>query len=219
MILIIIILLILLAGAAYGLLRKPKNKFGNVKEISSPANVDTEAEIRKRIDLHYGKKDFSTNRNYVEFSFHAPFGEVFNIEEYEPNPNLTGNELFEILNVLTIPHDKNLILKKSIDDSNDSVEIFHSTDDEQVFAYFDLIRNSTDQIGMFFLGIRCHKKDEKKIHETLLDIFRKLKTSSAFVFDILNNQLYPKAFHSYFYFYSGNYNSSKPSINHHNLIK
>jgi hypothetical protein len=173
-------------------------------------------EIRQKIDLHHGRKDFSSNRNYVEFSFHVSFSELFNIDppwEIE----LTGNEIISVLNRLQIKFDKELLVKKYLDASNHSVEVFHSIYDEQIFVYFDMLKDPTDQIDMFYIGISCLKADEKEIHEILLNIYRVLKTHSLFTFGIGTYILYNKVFRSYFYFYENNYNEYKRKMYHHNL--
>jgi len=187
------------------------------EEIAGSELTDADKELRQRIDLHYGRQDFSGNKDYVEFSFNAPFGEVFNIAWLNPSPAINGDELFGILDVLHIPYDKELIFDQYQDDANNSVEVFHSTGDEQVFAYFDLQKDPTDQIGMFFFGLSCKLENEKMIHEMLLAIYRKLQTASAFSFDRLNHPLYDKTFRSYSYFYVGNYDENKVQLNHHNL--
>ncbi len=189
----------------------------NIGEITEPEVTEADKEIMQKVDLHYGRRDFSGNNDYVEFSFSAPFGEVFNIAWLNPNPAINGDELFGILDLLHIPYDKELIFDQYQDANNNSVEIFHSTGDEQVFAYFDLQKDPADQNGMFFFGLSCRCEQEKMIHELLLDIYRKVLTSSAFSFDMRNHPLYDKTFRSYSYFYEGNYDENKVQLNHHNL--
>ena len=175
----------------------------------------TEIEIRKRVDLHYGKTNFSENINYVEFYFFACFYEIFNLENSCWETEFNGNEIGELLDFLNIKFDKNYIVEKYQDNGNHDVEVLHSKNDEQVFAYFDLEKEPTDQNDMFYFGIRCLKKDELIVLEKLIEIYRKLKTSSPFSFDIHSNQLYNKVFRSYFYFYENNYNENKRQINYH----
>jgi len=169
------------------------------------------------IDLHYGRTNFAINKNYVEFSFYACFYEIFLVDNPPWETELNGTELSDALGTLNILVNKELIIEKYSDRNNHDVEVFHSSEDEQVFAYFDLEKDSTDQNDMFFLGIRCKKTDEIVVHGKLLNIYRLLKTSSAFSFDIINHQLYEKVFRSYFYFYNDNYNQHKRQLNHHNL--
>jgi|GEM_PF-2253527 len=195
--------------------KSPRQDIGD--EITEPELTGADNEIRRTVDLHYGRRDFSGTKDYVEFSFHAPFGEVFNIPWLNPNPEINGGELFAVLERLQIPYDKELIFDKYQDEAVNSTEVFHSTPDEQVFAYFDLQKDPADQIGMFFFGLSCKPEDEKMIHEMLLDIYRRLQTSSAFSFDMLNKPLYNKTFRSYTYFYQGNYDENRPRLNHHNL--
>ena len=195
--------------------KSPRQAIGD--EITEPELTGADNEIRRKADLHYGRRDFSGNKDYVEFSFHAPFGEVFNIPWLNPNAGINGGELFAVLERLQIPYDKALIFDKYQDEAVNSTEVFHGTPDEQVFAYFDLQKDPADQIGMFFFGLSCKLEDEKMIHEMLLDIYRRLQTSSAFSFDMLNKPLYNKTFRSYTYFYQGNYDENRPRLNHHNL--
>lgn len=176
----------------------------------------SEIGIIKKIDLHYGKRDFSENKNYVEFYFYCCFYELLNVENSSWETNLSGNEIFDLLSIMKIYISKDFLVNKYQDYQNHDVEVFHSDYDEQVFAYFDLQKEPTDQNDMFFLGIRCLKNEEELIHKKLLEIYRKLGTTSAFSFDIWNHQLYNKTFSSYFFFYEQNYNQYKRKINNHN---
>ncbi|NMN36535.1 MULTISPECIES: hypothetical protein [unclassified Pedobacter] len=171
----------------------------------------------EKIDLHYGRRDFSENKNYVEFSFYACFYELLNIENSSWETNLNGNEIFEILTSLNVDVSRDFLIKRYNDRINNDVEVFHSNCDEQVFAFFDLDKEETDQNDMFFFGLRCLKKDEPIVIQKLLKIYRELMTSSPFEFDILNHRLYNKTFRSYFYFYDRNYNQYRRQIHHHNL--
>lgn len=173
-------------------------------------------EIRKTVDLHYGRINFASNVNYVEFYFHCCFYELFNIESGWKS-DLEGNEILDVLKILGIDFDKQLVCEIYKNQQDHSVEVFHSRDDEQVFAYFDLEKEPTDGNDMFFLGISCKRTDEPRIHELLLNVYRKLKTTSPFRFDIRNHPLYDKVFRSYFYFYDNNYNAHKRQMHHHNL--
>jgi hypothetical protein len=175
-------------------------------------------EIRKSVDLHFGRTNFPSSIKYVEFYFHCCFYELFNIESCWDS-DLTGNEILDLLKILEVDFNKELALDVFLNQKDHSVEVFHSNNDEQVFAYFDLKKDPTDQNDMFFLGISCRRDDEPQIHEILLNIYRKLKTTSPFSFDIWNKKLYNKVFRSYFYFYENNYNSDKRQMHHHNLKK
>ena len=64
--------------------------------------IGRETELMEKIDLHYGRRDFSENKNYVEFSFYACFYELLNIENSSWETNLNGNEIFEILTSLNV---------------------------------------------------------------------------------------------------------------------
>ncbi|MHC0445980.1 hypothetical protein ACWA1F_11235 [Flavobacterium sp. 3-218] len=172
-----------------------------------------EIELRKKIDLHYGKTNLSHMIDYVEFYFYACFFEILNVENSYWHTNLDGTEIPELLNFLNISFEKDYIIEKYKDQKNHDVEVLHSKNDEQVFAYFDLEKDPTDQNDMFFFGIRCLKKDDLIVAEKLLKIYKKLGTSSPFSFDIHNNSLYNKVFNSYFYFYENNYNNRKRQIN------
>jgi hypothetical protein len=176
---------------------------------------ENEIEIRRRVDLHHGKTNFAENLNYVEFYFYACFYEIFNLENSDWATEFDGSEIEKLLGFLNISFDKNFIIEKYKNQENRDVEVLHSKNDEQVFAYFDLEKDPTDQNQMFYFGIRCLKKDDLSIAQKLLEIYRKLKTSSPFSFDIYSNQLYNKVFRSYFYFYENNYNINKRHLNHH----
>jgi len=133
--------------------------------------ISNERELIEKIDLHYGRHDFSENKNYVEFSFYACFYELLNIENSYWETNFNGNEIFEILTTLKIEIDRDFLIKRYNDRANNDVEVFHSNFDEQVFAFFDLAKEETDQNDMFFFGLRCLKKDEPIINQKLLKIF------------------------------------------------
>lgn len=180
---------------------------------------ESEIELRKRIDLHYDKRSYSHVRNYVEFYFHACFYEIFNIKDSSWETDFCGDEIPEIMDYLEIKVDKIYYTDGSFFHQNNNVEVFHSDKDEQVFAYFDFWKDPTDQNDMFMLGISCTKEQELIIHPKLLNIYKKLQTSSPFTFDIRNNQLYNKVFSSYEFFYDGKYNKNKRQLNHHNLEK
>lgn len=179
--------------------------------------IDNEINRRKQIDLHFGKTDHSENKNYVEFYFHACFYELFIIENSYWSSDLNGSEILEIMELLKIEFNKNYVVMKYLDQDNHNVEVFHSAHEEQVFAYFDLQKEHTDQNNMFYLGIRCNIKNEALIMDKLIAIYRRLKTSSPFSYDIWNNKLYYKVFNSYFYFYDNRYNNSERQLIHHNL--
>ena len=176
---------------------------------------EAQQELRRKIDLHFGRQDFSSNSNYVEFSFYCCFYEVFAIPNSYWTTSLTGAEIVEILNILKININLDFVKEKYFDNNNHNVEVFHSYEDEQVFIYFDLQKEPTDQNDMFFLGIRCTKHQEEIIHEKLLKMYKKLQTCSPFTFDIYNNQLYYKVFLSFFYFYNNKYNELNRQIRHH----
>ena len=178
--------------------------------------MENEKDIIKKVDLHYSRKNLASNSNYAEFYFYCCFYELFNIEPTWDS-DLEGNEIVDLLKDLEIDFNKEVVFDVYKDQQNHSVEVFHSNEDEQVFAYFDLRKDPTDQNDMFFLGISCKRKKEPQIHEMLLNIYRKLKTTSPFSFDMWSNQLYNKVFKSYFYFYENNYSISKRQMHHHNL--
>lgn len=175
----------------------------------------TNLEVRKKIDWHFNRKDFSGNADYAEFSFCCCFYEVFNIAGSVWATSLNGDEIFEVFRLLDIKVELDFLERKYSDSSNHDVEVFHSAKDEQVFAYLDLQKEPTDQNDMFFLGIRCARSGEDIIHRKLLDIYIKLKTASPFMYDIWNHSLYYKVFLSYFYFYGNEYTGSKRQLNHH----
>ncbi|MCX6189241.1 MAG: hypothetical protein NTW54_06525 [Bacteroidetes bacterium] len=174
--------------------------------------------LRKQIDLHFGSKYYDTIL-YSEISFFAPFGEVFNLSESILGQKglLKGNELIDLANSLNIKLDKDFLINQYLDDINKCVEVYHSESDEQVFMYFDLERDETDQIGMFFLGIRFKKTEDLVIQKTL-EIYKRLQTSSKYSFDNYGTELYRKVFKSFSYFYNGIYDKLSPrQINHHDL--
>ena len=96
-------------------------------------------------------------------------------QESSAAPFYMGEDLY-------LPFD--FVKEKYFDNNNHNVEVFHSYEDEQVFIYFDLQKEPTDQNDMFFLGIRCTKHQEEIIHEKLLKMYKKLQTCSPFTFDI-----------------------------------
>jgi len=55
-------------------------------------------------------------------------------------------------------------------------------------------------MGCSFLGVSCLKTDEHRVHEELLELYRKLDTTSTFTFYYSGGELYNKVFRSYFYF-------------------
>lgn len=157
------------------------------------------------------------NKDYVEFSFHACFYEIFIVKNSSWETELNGTELLEILELLDITSDRELVVEKYLNRNNHSIEIFQSKTDERVFAYFDLEKDPTDQNDMFLLGISCRKHNEDIIHEKLLNIHRNLKTKSLFTSDVVNHELYNGAFRPYSHFFDDNYNPSYRQINHHTL--
>ncbi|MBB6235749.1 hypothetical protein HDC90_000349 [Pedobacter sp. AK013] len=122
--------------------------------------ISRETELIAKIDLHSGRRDFSENKNYVEFSFYACFYELLNVENSYWETNLNGNEIFEILTSLNVDVSRDFLIKRYNDQINNDVEVFHADCDEQVFAFFDLEKEETDQNDMFFFGLRCLKKEE-----------------------------------------------------------
>jgi len=197
--------------------RKKEEALAAIEEEKALKARAEETELRKKIDLHYGRHNFSSNANYSEFCFYACFDETFNIEGSYWRGNCDGTELFKIIDSLGIEYDKELILATYADEKNQSVEVFHCSRDEQVFAFFDLQKIDTDQNGMFFFGLSCLKTDERRIHEDLLELYRKLNTTSTFNFCYRGGELYNKVFRSYFYFYENVYNADKRQLHHHNL--
>jgi hypothetical protein len=176
---------------------------------------DSEIDIRRKVDLHYNRKDYSGNNNYVEFAFNCCGYEILNIPNSYWPTSLNGNELYEIFSYLKINVDKSIVERGIIDRSCNDVEVFHSADDEQVFAYFDFYKDPTDQNDMFYLGVSCNKLQEEFVHDKLLKIFKKLNTSSPFTYDIWNHTLYYKVFLSYFYFYNSRVDENDRRMYHH----
>lgn len=179
---------------------------------------ENEINIRREIDIDYDRSDFSNNKFYVEFFFYTCFYELFVVENSSWETNLTGTEVEEILNLLQIPFDKNFVISRYEDRKNHDVEVFHSIIDDNVFAYFDLEKEITDQNDMFGFGIRCHVNQDDEIMQKLLSIYRQLQTASDFSYDRRIRRLYNNTFRSYFYFYHNNYNKHKRQLNHHNRI-
>lgn len=177
----------------------------------------TDHNQRKLIDIHLSAKDGQTDQKYAEISFSCCFYEVFPTEDSKWETSLNGYEILEILTGLNITVNPKYLQQKYSDKRNHAVEVFHSKTDERVFAYFDLQKEVTDENDMFFLGISFNINDEKIIFEKILDIYRKLNTSSPFSFDLRNKNLYNKVFRSYFYFYGNSYNKYKRQLVHHNL--
>ncbi len=176
---------------------------------------ETQLGIQQEIDIHFGRRDCSNTFDYVEFSFICCFYELFNIENSYWKTELTGAEILEIFSLLNIEVDKEFLKDKYLDPRNHDVQVFHCKDDEQVFAYFDLQKDPTDQNDMFLLGISCTRQQDDLVWEKLRAIYRKLQTASPFTYDCLNNVLYNKVFHSYFYFYENEYSSYKRQLIHH----
>ncbi|WP_342644891.1 hypothetical protein [Mucilaginibacter sp. CSA2-8R] len=167
-------------------------------------------------DLHHNRKNWLDKRRFVEFYFHCCFGELLR-DTNGWESELTGNEIVAVFNYLNIDFDRALVIKVYNNHLDHSVEVFHSKSDEQVFAYFDLLKEPTDQNDMFLLGIRCNLEQEPTVHEMLLTIYRQLKTTSAFSFDMWNKQLYNKVFHSKFYFYERDQELYRRQMHHHGL--
>jgi hypothetical protein len=191
-------------------------------------NTNT-ADIIKKTNLHNNRTDFSDNMDYVEFSFHACFSDLFNLGSFpwsfakeglihnKNQDKITGAELFDIMDLLKIDYNRDLIYYSYLDENNQSVEVFHSNVDEQVFAYFDFYKAPEAQIDMFFLGISCNKRDEKIVHELLVTLYKKIGTTSPFTFTNQAENLYNKVFRSYHHFYDNDYNERKRQLHHHNL--
>lgn len=170
--------------------------------------------LQQKVDLHYGRTDYSINLDYVEFSFHACFYEIFRAEKSGWESNLNGDELASLLHYLNIPFDGAFLRRQFEDKQNHDVEVYHSTNDEMTFAYFDLEKDLTDQNEMFYFGLVCKKSVQDYVITRLVDIYRKLNTTSPFQYDIWNHQLYFKTFRSYSYFYYNEHHPGKRKINH-----
>ena len=178
---------------------------------------DSKVEIRKQLDLHFGLRDFSRTRSYAEFSFFACFYELFNIPNNYWETSLSGKEIYEVFDLLKIRVNQELIKEQFLNASNHDVEVFHATDDAEVFAYLDLRKDPTDQNDMFLFGLRCPLTLEDEVCERLKTIYKKLQTASPFSYDRFNHVLYKNSFHSYSYFYENDYREDKRKLNHHNL--
>ena len=172
-------------------------------------------EIRKQVDLHFGRDMRNEIVNYVKFSFHACYYELFNIPNSYWETDCTGEEIADILALLNIRFDRNYIIECCLNQQHHDVEVLHSADDEMVFAYFDLQKGADDQNDMFYLGIVCRKDQEQEVINRLLAIYRKLKTSSPFTYEIHSHSLYYKVFLSYSYFYNGKYPEVERRMRHY----
>lgn len=168
-------------------------------------------------DLHYGITTTLDQKAYHEFSFHCDFDELMRIS-CELESDLTGNEILELIEFLNISFDKLLVGKVYANPLDQSVEVFHSESDEQIFVYFDLQKDPTDQHDTFFLGISCHKDQASDVQAQLLDIYKKLDMKSEFVYQDKVNDLYNKVFNSSLYFYQRDQEIYKREMHHHNLI-
>ncbi|WP_207534488.1 hypothetical protein [Desertivirga arenae] len=186
---------------------REENAVGEEKEAFTQSEINPDIPQKTRAPRsHVG---------YVEFTFAACLPELLNIEDSDWETDFNGNEIFDTLALLSITADRELLIKQFEDLHNSDVEVFHSANDIQVFAYFDLDKDPTDQNDMFLFGLRCEKKDEELIIQKLLDIYRKLKTTGAFEFRKYGHTLFDHVFYSHYHFYENNYNSNKRKINFH----
>jgi len=177
----------------------------------------TELELRQKLDLHHSKVSLAENANYVEFFFDASFYEFFNMDGLGWTTELSGHEVDKILTILKINWNRQYIIDNYMDSNYHNTDVFHCPFEEQVFAYFDLAKDPTDQMNTFGFGIRCNKNTEAEILDNLLSLYRKLKFSTPFTYDIYNQSLYCKVFKSYFYFYKSQYLENSRRLIHHNL--
>ena len=211
----------------YVLRLRHKNKPKNVKsnqELNDNKIVDERLNsieskdiIQRRIDLHYYKSDFSFLKNYTEFSCYLCFYDVFNINENDSlNENSkNGNGIEDLFSMLEIEYDFNSIIKKYMDTKYRDVDIYHNKNDEKIFIYLDLEQEPTDQSNMFFIGLSCPIEKVEKIMPLLNKIYESSGTKSDLKTDEINSELYYDIFHSFYYFYDGNYNKFKKQIIHH----
>ena len=190
----------------------------NYKIVETNLNSEKNKEIiRKRIDLHYYKTDFSFLNQYVEYSFYACFYDVFNInDDNSLNENsIKGNGIKNLFDVLDIEYNFDSIFNKYMKRDYRDVDVYYNKNDENTFVYLDLEQEPTDQSNMFFLGISCKSIKVENILPILNEIHSCSGTKSELKKDELNSELYYDVFHSYNHFYDGNYNEHKKQIMHH----
>jgi hypothetical protein len=197
---------------------KSKNELENNQIVNESMNSIEQKNVeQKRIDLHYYKSDFSFLEKYYEFSFYVCFYDVFNINNNDSlnESSNKGNGVEKLFNILEIEYDFNSILAKYMDRKYRDVDVFHNKNDEMTFVYLDLEQEPTDQSDMFFIGISCNFEKAEKIQTIMNKIYNSSGTKSEFKIDKSNSELYYKIFHSFYYFYSGNFNKFKKQIIRH----
>ena len=153
--------------------------------------------------------------NYVEFSFCLPINDLFYEKWDEDKPKPDGKEITRVSNTLGATFDKGQIEKDYWNQTN-SVEVYHSKGNKEVFIMFDLIRDPYDQCDMISIGIRCDRRDDNEVRDILLALYKKGNPRSNFEIDYFNRSLYRQIFNSDFYFYKKEENRGR-KINHHNL--
>jgi hypothetical protein len=156
-----------------------------------------------------------TKRDYVEFSFHLPIGDLFYEKWDEDLLKQDGKQLNFICDLLQIKIEKEKIEQKFWNQEN-SVEVFHGLSDIETFIYFDLARDPQDQCMMIRLGVRCNRELDVKVRDKLLELYKKLTPRSNFEIDYFNQFLYAQVFDSDFHFYGLEKNKGR-KLYHHNL--
>ncbi len=139
------------------------------------------------------------------------FYEIWDTIDLKPD----GKEIGFITKLLDIKWNKEKIEKDYWDETNE-VQVYHSSDDREIFVYFDMIRDPYDQCDMISLGIRCHRDSDNIVRDKLLELYLKSSPRSNFQIDYFNQSLYMTVFNSDFYFYKREENKNRKLV-HFNL--
>lgn len=73
------------------------------------------------------------------------------------------------------------------------IYIFYSRNSKDVFLYFDLLKEETDQMAMIVLGARIFTKDMERIRKILMKLYLRSAPRSAWQEDYFNRALWKTA--------------------------
>lgn len=131
---------------------------------------------------------------FVEIEFSMPFYEMYFPDTWNDN-NLVRNpfELIELGQYLNIIIDTNLLYDyyTSTPINKGDIYIFYkSLEDKNLFIYFDLFKDSIDQMAMIRFGVRIKKSDYENVKKILNKLYFKSTTRTSIKEDYFNNYMY-----------------------------
>jgi hypothetical protein len=131
---------------------------------------------------------------YIEFSFHLPFFDLTHVSWASIDSSKERGDNHEIMAIaqwLDVALDTDVLLQrygKQALDTGD-VYVYYNANNPQIFLYFDLHKDPTDQCSMIQFGLRCPFEQREMAMKLIEPLFYKSGPRSPLMMDTYNDIL------------------------------